>query len=388
MRRTLTIVTSALAAIGLATWLVAAEPQGQTAHSSSGSKPQSGAAQLGKAQDRLSIKVDVNTVLLNVSVWNRYNNRSIPGLQKNDFLVYENGTLQKVQQLLPEDAPFNLLLLMDVSGSTGSYMKLMKEAATAFTREINEQDRIAIAAFNSNVRLVQDFTSDRDAAARAIKRIHSGGGTAFYDALLTCLDEYMGSVVGRKAIVVFTDGVDNQLLGRPSDGSEATFGELYRRIQETNALIYTIFLDSEGRISYSNGPMSPYPQQGGGFPLPFPLPFPTPTPGPFPTPQPTRQDEKAAYETAREQLGEIARQTGGRMYTPRKAKDLAGAYSQIADDLRVQYLVAYTSSDQTQNHQWRSIRVEIRDHPDAVARTRKGYYLSDSAQAGSRANGS
>ncbi len=367
--------------VSFAVWLFAAEPQAgstttHTAQSPSAPKTQGGSSQSGAVQNGVSISVDVNAVLLNVSVWNRNNNRSVQGLQKGDFLVYENGTLQNLQQVLPEDAPFNLLLLLDVSGSTRSYLKLMKEAATDFTRQINQQDRIAVATFNSDVELVQDFTSDREAAANAIKHIHSGGGTAFYDALLTCLNKYMENVTGRKAIVVFTDGVDNQLLGRPGDGSEATFGQLYRRIQESDALIYTIFLDSEGKFAYSNGPADRFPRQGGGIPFPFPMPFPSPTPGPFPAPEPepSRQDEKAAYETAREQLEQIALQTGGRMYTPRKAQDLAGAYSQIADDLRVQYLVTYTSSDQAHDGRWRSIRVEIRNHPDAVVRTRKGYY--------------
>jgi Ca-activated chloride channel family protein len=388
------VAISILAAVSMMTLQLVAGAQAgarmmqQTPSSSSASRPPGEAAQAGTSQSGVSIKVDVNAVLLNVSVRDRYTNRSITGLQKSDFLVFENGTAQKVQQLLPEDAPFNLLLLLDVSGSTGSYIKLMRQAATNFTRQINEKDRIAIATFNSDIQLLQDFTSDRDAAARAIKRIHSGGGTAFYDALLTCLNEYMSNVQGRKAIVVFTDGVDNQLLGRPGDGSQATFGQLYRRIQETSALIYTIFLDSEGKFSYSNGPMRPYPRQGGGFPLPFPLPFPTPTPGPFPEPRPTRQDERAAYDTAREQLEEIVEQTGGRMYTPGKAKDLAGAYSQVADDLRVQYLVAYTSSDQTQADTWRSIRVEIKDHPSAVVRTRKGYYAVEGTPENSPTSGS
>ena len=175
------------------------------------------------------LKVDVNSVFLNLSVRQRANNRSLAGLQKADFSVYEDGIRQDIEQFLPTETPFNLLLLLDVSGSTGSYLKMMKEAAIEFTRVINENDRIAVATFNSKVRLVEDFTGDRNEAERAIKHIKSGGGTAFYDALLTCINQYMRGLQGRSAIVVFTDGVDNRLEGIPESGSIARFDELYRR---------------------------------------------------------------------------------------------------------------------------------------------------------------
>jgi len=184
----------------------------------------------------------------------------------------------------------------------------------------------------------------------------------------------MRDIQGRKAIVVFTDGVDNQLFGNRSEGSEATFEELYRRIQEEDTLIYSIFLDSEGQTPMMQPPSGPFPgtRRAGGWPLPFPIPF--PSPGAYPTPRPSRENEKAAYATARDQLDAIAGQTGGRMYSPHKAKDLSGAYSEVADDLRVQYLLGYTSTNQTQDNRWRAINVEIKGHPEAIVRTRKGYY--------------
>jgi Ca-activated chloride channel homolog len=343
--------------------------------------PPSPAAQPVTMQDgkAVSIKVAVDSVLLNVSVRDRLSNRSIAGLGKNDFQVYEDGVPQEVQQVQTTDAPFSLLLLMDVSGSTESFIKLMKQAATDFTQQINQNDKIAIASFNSNVQLLQDFTNDRQAAVRAINRLRSGGGTAFYDALMTCLDQYMRHVEGRKAIVVFTDGVDNQLSGDRGQGSTTTYTQLYRRIQEVDTMVYTIFLDSEGRVPMTQS-RSPWPGGGGGrrggFGFPFPIPMPIPTPGPTGRPYPVPGNEQAAYETAREQLETIAEQTGGRMYSPKRAQDLAGTYSEIADDLRIQYLVNYASSNPERDNRWRAIRVEVRDHPEAVARTRKGYYAT------------
>jgi Ca-activated chloride channel homolog len=269
------------------------------------------------------------------------------------------------------------MLLMDVSGSTEPYMKLMKQAATDFTRQLNQNDRVAIATFSSGTQLVQGFTSDRQQVVRAINRLHSGGGTAFYDALMTCVDQYMHNIEGRKAIVVFTDGVDNQLMGNRSQGSVTTFAQLYRRVQEVDTIVYTIFLDSEGMMPQTM-PGQRWPGgggRGGGIGFPFPFPFPTPGPTGRPVPMPGN-DERAVYETARGQLETIAEQTGGRMYSPRRAEDLSGAYAEIADDLRIQYLVNYSSANPERDNRWRAIRVQVRDHPEVVVRTRKGYYAT------------
>jgi Ca-activated chloride channel family protein len=325
-----------------------------------------------------TLKVDVDSVFLNVSVRDRSSNRSIGGLQKEDFRIYEDGVRQQVAQFLPSEAPFNLLLLLDVSGSTQSYLHLMKQASIDFTHQIKTNDRIAIATFSTNVQLVENFTNDRAVAERAINRIKSGGGTAFYDALMTCLNRYMRGVEGRSAIVVFTDGVDNQLEGR--GGSRTTYDELYRRVQETDTVIYTIFLDTEGQASaITRGPTRrpggiggwPGGRRGGGFPGGYPFPLPQPSPSPNPRRQ---QNQRAIYEEARDQLLEIAEQTGGRMHSPHKIGELSGVYSEIADDLRIQYQLGYNSTNRARDGAWREIRVQVENRPEAVVRTRKGYY--------------
>jgi VWFA-related protein len=334
-------------------------------------------------QGGFALKVDVDSVFLNVSVRDRSTNRSMPGLGLRDFRVYEDGVEQHVDQLLPTEAPFNLLLLLDVSGSTHSYIHLMKQAAIDFTHQINANDRVAVATFNSGVRLEQNFTNDRAAAEHAIQGIKSGGGTAFYDALMTCLNRYMRGVEGRSAIVVFTDGVDNQLDGHASTGSRTTFDELYRRVQETDTIIYTIFLDTEEEVTSTMrrptgrmpGGIGGWPGgRRGGFPGGFPIPYPSPQPSPAPYPRRQQVDPRAVYAEARQQLSDIAEQTGGRMYSPHKTSELSGVYSQIADDLRIQYLLAYNSTNQAHDGNWREIRVAVDQHPEAVVRTRKGYY--------------
>ena len=338
------------------------------------------------------LKVNVDSVSLNVSVLDRDNGRSMRQLQREDFLVYEDGILQQIDEVAPSEAPFNLLLLLDVSGSTQSYLPMMKQAAIDFTRQINPNDRIAVATFNSSVRLIQGFTSDRNAAASAIQMIQAGGGTAFYDALMACIDQYMHDVEGRSAIVVFTDGVDNQLYGEPVDGSVVRFDELYRRIQEIEPIIYTIFLDTEGMVPTTSGGTGPANTgaiiggilgdiiRGGRPPGSYPPTSPNPAPNPYPLPRGRSSPaERAAYEEALKQLQMIAEQTGGRFYSPGRTEELSRVYSQIADDLRIQYQLSYSSTNHKYDGRWREIRVRIKNHPKAVVRTRKGYYARKQA---------
>jgi VWFA-related protein len=307
-----------------------------------------------------SVRSNVDYINLNVSVRDRAS-RSIPSLRKPDFLIYEDGQPQQVEKFLSTETPFSLLLLLDVSGSTAEFVDLMKEASVNFLRQLNSQDEVAVAIFNTDVDLLADFSTRRSEAERAIRSIRSRGGTAFYDALDTSIHGYMEHVKGRKAIVVFTDGVDNQLEGRGA-GSTTTFNQLIRGIQEEDTIIYPIFLDSDqsagtagfGRVlaDILNGGVSRRTIRIG-------------------------RSQHDLYEVAREQLAAIAEQTGGRMYTPRHIHDLDGVYQQIADDLRIQYTLSYMSTNPAKDGKWRRVQVRIQGHPDYVARTRLGYYASD-----------
>jgi VWFA-related protein len=342
---------------------VSGSPGSNPGNPNTGAGPQTGTPAQGGGY---SFKVAVDSVYLNVSVRDRYTSRSVHGLQKEDFLVYENGVMQQVDQMVSGEAPFNLLLLLDVSGSTRSHIDLIKEASIDFTREIKENDQIAVAAFNSKCRLLQDFTSNRYDVARAISRLRSSGGTAFYDALETSIDDYMRGTEGRGAIVVFTDGVDNQLTGDFSNGSDTTFEELFYKIQEIDPIIYTIFLETEEYTKVTRR------RRSGGNPVEILSDiFRGKLPSGFPS-------GGGALEEAKQQLLAIADQTGGRMYAPQKIDDLFNIYSEIADDLRIQYQLGYNSTDPSRDGSWREIKVKIYNNPDAVVRTRKGYYARSS----------
>ena len=345
----------------------ASSPGTPSAEAPSAGRQATNGAPPGIVAGGYSLKVSVDSVFLNVSVRDRVTNRSIPDLGKDDFVIYEDGAVQNIEQLATNDAPFNLMLLLDISGSTRFFLPLMKQASSDFTRQIKPNDQVAIAAFNSHVELMQDFTNDRVDAIRAIGRLSSSGGTAFYDALLTCIDDYMRGVEGRSAIVVFTDGVDNQLEGQNSEGSRTPYSQLYRRIQEIDPIIYTIFLDTERQNptvhSSGGGVLGGIlgGVLGGGYPAPY------------PRPSRSAKRNNAIYNEAREQLLDIAEQTGGRMYSPHRIEDLSQVYGEIADDLRIQYQLGYNSTNRSHDGRWREIRVAVKNRPNAVVRTRRGY---------------
>ena len=327
-------------------------------------QPQQGRPQSGS----YNIKVNVNSVLLNVSVRDRRTNRTIANLGKDDFLVYEDGALQRVDQLIPGDAPFYPLLLIDNSGSTREYLPLMKESAMDFVNRLKPEDQVAVATFNSLVNLERDFTDDRDLLAKAIQRIDSIGGTAFYDALLTCINRYFLGITGRTAIVVFTDGVDNQLEGPNSEGSRTPFPDLYRRVQEVDQIIYTIFLDTQ-----TEARDTPPPRVGSQWPWPGTFPGPWPVPR-AQKPTPPKPSQREIYGEAQQQLWEIADQTGGRMFRLTTIQDLSRIYREILDDLRSQYVLAYTPNRHANDGQWHEIKVRVKNRTDLAVRTRRGYF--------------
>jgi VWFA-related protein len=311
-----------------------------------------------------AVKVNVDWVYVNASVRDRRTGRAVPGLTRDQFELREDGVLQSIEKFASTEAPFTLVLLLDVSGSTKSFLDMVKEAAIDFTRRIQPDDRVAVVTFNSRTRLRQDFTNDREAVVEAIRRIRSGGGTAFYDALYQVVEDLLPGIEGRQAVVVFSDGVDNRLTGDYSNGSQTSFRDLYHRIQEGEALIYTIFLDSEAEFGKHAGHRrSPGGILGdiilgrgglGGLG--------------------DRGDP--AYQEAREQLQMIADQTGGRLYMPTSAGQLAGVFTEIAGDLRVQYTIGYASNNPKRDGSWRELQVRVKDRPDLEVRARRGYYAA------------
>jgi Ca-activated chloride channel family protein len=284
------------------------------------------------------LKVDAEWVYVNVSVRDSRNRSGMLGLSKEDFLLYEDQILQPVRSCTPAEAPFNLLLLMDVSASTSPFMHILRESALSFARQLRPADRIAIMTFSSRNRSVLPFTNDRGRLKSALRLVKPEDATAFYDALVAALRR-LESTSGRKAIVVFSDGVDNQLLN-PKDGSETTFAELLNIARQSDCLIYSIFL----------------PPVSGG------------------------EESRPAVLKAERQMRTLSSETGGKMYTLRRVEKLSVDYSEIAQDLRFIYTLVYAPSPSVPVG-WRTLKVEIKGHPEWTVHARAGYLKKPESQA-------
>ena len=303
-----------------------------------------------------TIRIETPLVNLNVKAVDKQG-QPLTDLTQTDFVVYEDGAKQEITHFTPVQAPMHLVLLLDLSGSTKDNRKVMGEAAKKFIDALAPDDRIALAAFTHKFFALSDFTTDRVWLKNMADKIGTiEGGTAFYDSMWKTLDLLDRVRDSRKAIVVLTDGMESP--GRV--GTEHSFAELLARVTEQDAVIYPIHLDhfwiwrpvKLGTRIVNTG----QPNIGA-------------------TGQPNLDARINArvrrIVTAREQLQQLAEQTGGALFTARDMGDLDGVYQQVAAELRQIYSLAY-SPELKRDGAFRKIAVKV-NRDGAVAKTRKGY---------------
>jgi len=284
-----------------------------------------------------SIKLEARLVNLNVSAVDGAG-RAVPGLNKNDFSVFENGSRQEIAFFEANSTPLTVLVLMDLSGSTEHKIKLMKKAASKFIDSFAPSDRVAVASFTRRFQLVSDFTSDHKLLKRRIDDMKNrGGGTAYYDAMWTALDRLDRAGNNRKALVVITDGVDNYLQKPKTWPTEHKFEDLLDRASEDDVTIYPIYLDTESDVS----------RRFGG-------------------------DTHRQYETARSQLHAVAEQTGGAVIPAMDDRQLEAAYRTVAAELHTLYSLAYSPTELKRDGKWRQIRVQA-NRPNVTIKARRGF---------------
>ncbi|HEU4388538.1 MAG TPA: VWA domain-containing protein [Blastocatellia bacterium] len=318
------------------------------------------------AEDRQegALRLEAHLVNLNVSATDS-GGRAVPGLKQGDFSVYEDGVPQRISFFSPEQSPFNLVLLLDLSGSMRDEVELLKETAIHFLSVIGSQDNVAVVTFTTDVTVVSHLTKDRDELRESIDyMLAPAGGTAFYDALGYALVEELRKVKGqRNAVITITDGEDNSIqwwrmkprlpqgMAIPhfaTAGSFLSFDQLLDGATEGDALIYPIHLNP-----------SPQPQSNiRGIPQ---------------TAAPSYRAVAEVTEIATRQLQSLAEASGGRFYHANRIEDLKGVFEQVAAELRTVYSMAYNPSNLSFDGRFRRIRVQV-NRPDVVVRTRPGYY--------------
>lgn len=290
-----------------------------------------------------TIRVDTELVDLNVSVFARNRQLQIGELQQKDFKVFENGVEQEISFFASAAAPFDLVLLLDLSGSTVDKLDLVKKSAQRFVEAARPTDRISIVTFTDEARIVSPLTFDREELRARIKKIEKPkGGTKFWDALHFVLKRAFDKKAAgdrRSAVVVMTDGIDNALPDVPGDGSEIDYRQLLSVVREAEAIVLPIYLDTEAEMERDNRWF----------------------------------DIKRTYAIARRQLELLAAESGTTLYSARRIEDLKGVYEQVIRDLGTVYSIGYSPTNKQRDGSWRTIKVQFVNRPDLAARTRRGY---------------
>jgi VWFA-related protein len=302
------------------------------------------------------IKTDTALVQLNVGVVDKQG-RAITTLSSNDFVVYEDGVRRPILHFEPTDAPFSLVMLLDMSGSTLNFRQQIQMAALRFLDALTPEDRVAVVVFNGKgVKSLLAFSTDRRKVAYAITLATGAGETFLYDGLKYSLKELSREGKRRKAIVVLTDGLDTEVRkGDRAAVSKASDAEVGTAIKaEANSQVNSVLSQAD--------------REGVTI---FPLALPSGDPKRLPLPDP---GITAMYTAARTRLQLLADRTGGRLHEIRRLDDLAKLYAEVAADLRKLYSIAYQPPNPSvHDGKWREIRVEIA-RADLVASTKPGYY--------------
>jgi Ca-activated chloride channel homolog len=288
--------------------------------------PPAGAA--GPVQQRPSFRTGVELVSLNVTV-TEPSGRYVTDLSPEQFSIFEDGVKQDVTFFSRANLPIALALLLDTSASMEDRMATAQEAAAGFARRLRPQDLGELIDFDREVKVLQGFTSDRDALEQAIRRTTAGGSTSLYNAVYISLKELKKTRatseedIRRQALVVLSDGEDTSSL--------VTYDQVLDLAKRSETVIYSIGLRTQEEML------------------------------------------SKAFKEADFVLRQLAQETGGRVFFPARLEDLSGAYTLIADELANQYSLGYLSKNTKRDGAWRRIAVRV-TREGVTARTKQGYF--------------
>ena len=334
--------------------------------------------------------VRVETQLVSVpAVVTNSSGRPLTGLRAENFLLFENGQQQKIANFATTEAPFEIALLLDTSGSTRVDVDLIRQAANAFISALRPGDRIAIVAFNTarqgqtiaaKVDVLSRLTDDRKLLSNSIASLGASNGTPFYDALEVIADEIFRApareeVRGRRAIVALTDGVDST--------SASDFQTARAKLSRTGVATYFIEVNTEdfvedrllkdcqddGRLTLSTKQLQRYQQVF----------FPRARPEDFVDFCQMGQFERMQisrdlYNLARREMDALAKGSGGRNFLAASLQDARAAFARVATEIGTQYSLGYYPTNKARDGKFRTIRVEVQGAPEkAQVRAREGY---------------
>lgn len=273
-------------------------------------------------------RTGTDVVLLSTTVTDAAG-RLLPGLDRSDFQVYEDGVLQEISNFSRDPQPIAMSLVLDTSTSMELKLAVVQEAASGFVRRVGSNDTAQIIDFDSQAKILQTFTNDHLLLERAIRRTQAGGSTSLYNAIYTAISELKRTraktpeEVRRQAIVLLSDGEDTSSI--------VPYEDVLDLAKRSEVIVYAIGL-RERESPASRG-----------------------------------------WNEAEFVLRSMAQETGGRVYFVADIDELSGLYGQIADELANQYTIGYTSKNPKRDGAWRRIVVKVA-REGAVARTKSGYF--------------
>lgn len=344
-------------------------PAGSPVSSSSQAEPAAGPEEVGEGD---VVRVDTTLVTVPVSVLDRQG-RFIPNLKREDFSIFENGVEQSIAYFEPAEKPFTVALLLDTSASTHFHLSEIREAAIAFAKQLRPQDRVLVVSFNQEVLLLTEATNDLNTIETVIdENANTGTSTRLYDAVDLTIQERLNKIKGRKAIVLFTDGVD-------TSSQQATYQSTLREVEELDALIYPIQYDTtdylramqgagSGSVTIITRRSGPFGSTTSQQTYQVPANTGAPSPGTM----------KADYDRADQYLHALADKTGGRLYQANDTSQLTEAFTRIAEELRRQYSLGYyPKTDNPDSNDRRQIKVRVHQ-PNLAVKARDSYVKSSS----------
>ena len=268
--------------------------------------------------------------LVTLSVTATEGTRYVTDLDEQEFEVYEDGARQAITFFSRAQQPVALAVLLDTSASMEERLPIAQQAAIGFVRRMRRDDVMEVIDFDSQVRVLQSFTSDVTALENAIRQTNVNGSTSLYNAIYISLKELKKvraqstEEIRRQAIVVLSDGDDTSSL--------VEYDEVLDLAKRSETAIYAIGL--------RQGPAT---------------------------------GARREFKEAEFVLNQLARDTGGRAFYPTTVHDLPKIYEQISQELASQYTLAYSSRNNQRNGAWRRIVVRV-TRPGISARTRQGYF--------------
>ncbi len=326
--------------------------------------------------DETEVEITTEIVTFPVKVIDR-KGRFVAGLAKENFKVFEDGKEQAIEFFSNEQQPFTVALVLDMSYSTTFKIEEIQRAAIDFIDQLRKDDRVMIVSFDEEVHVLSEPTGDRQKLYNAIMKTKIGSGPSLYQAVNFVVNQRFRKIGGRKAIVLFTDGVDTTSM---SVSPVATL----RDVQEIDTLIYPVRYDTFADVQrMKNQTVIVPPTQPN--PLPNPIPGSTPSPFPFPIPTggvgtPSGQGTTAEdYRRAEQYLNDLANRTGGQVYEASTTGNLSRAFSAIAAELREFYSLGYYLPEGAEEGAKRKIKVFV-DQEKVSVKARESYTVGKKAK--------